>query len=345
MKSPRPRIAPVVWQPPAVPRRSSQPHGTMPMPRPALHALPGRGPEDVVVDADGRVVAGLEDGRIVRMAPADGSVETLADTGGRPLGVEVDADGLLVVCDADRGLLRIDPATGTVSELVGSSELIDGRPLRVCNNAAIARDGTIWFSDSSARFALKHWKGDLLEHSGTGRLLRRDPDGRVEVMLTGLHFANGVALAADGSYVAVAETGACRLQRVWLTGERAGHSEVFVDGLSGYPDNIALGSDGLVWVALPSPRTALLTGIQRLPAGVRALASRVPERMQPRPAPTVSVVAVDDTGRIVREIRGEIAGFRMLTAVREAGGVLWFGSLEGDSVATLRPAQSAGAVP
>jgi sugar lactone lactonase YvrE len=223
MKSRRPRIAPVVWRPPAVPPRSSQPHGLIPMPRPALHTLPGKGPEDVVVDGEGRVVAGrLEDGWIVRVAPEDGSVETLADTGGRPLGVEVDADGSLVVCHAHRGLLRVDPGTGTVSELVGASELIDGRPLRVCNDAAVARDGTIWFSDSSARFALEHWKGDLLERSGTGRLLRRDPGGRVEVMLTGLHVANGVALAADESFVAVAETGAYRLTRLWLSRSRPG---------------------------------------------------------------------------------------------------------------------------
>ena len=43
---------------------------------------------------------------------------------------------------------------------------------------------------------------------------------------------------------------------------------------------------------------------------------------------------------------GRSTGFAMLTAVREAGGVLWFGSLEGDSVATLRRCdQSTGAVP
>ena len=75
----------------------------------------------------------------------------------------------------------------SVAELVAASEVIDGRLLLVCDNAAIAGDGTIWFSDSSARFRLEHWKGDLIEHSGTGRLLRRDPSGRVEVRLTGLH--------------------------------------------------------------------------------------------------------------------------------------------------------------
>ena len=43
-----------------------------------------------------------------------------------------------------------------------------------------------------------------MEHSGTGRLLQFDPSGRVEVLLSGLQFANGVALAEDESFVAVA---------------------------------------------------------------------------------------------------------------------------------------------
>jgi hypothetical protein len=48
---------------------------------------------------------------------------------------------------------------------------------------------------------------------------------------------------------------------------------------------------------------------------------------------------------VVRELRGEVEGFRMLTGVREAGGRLWFGSLEGSVVATTAAPQSAGDVP
>jgi len=59
----------------------------------------------------------------------------------------------------------------------------------------------------------------------------------------------------------------------------------------------------------------------------------------------VSVVAVDDEGRIVHRLRGEIEGFRMLTGVRESGGRLWFGSLEGPTVATTAVPQPAGDVP
>ncbi len=222
-------------------------------------------------------------------------------------------------------------AVRTLADRVGD------RALLAVNNAAVAADGTVYFSDSSTRFPMPQWRADLIQRTRTGRLLRRTPDGVVTELLGGLEFANGVALAADGSYVAVAETGACRLQRVWLTGERAGRSEVFVDGLSGYPDNIALGSDGLVWVALPSPRTP---GARPRSSGCRlrsvGRSARIPERMQPRPQRTVSVVALDDDGRVVRELRGEIDGFTVLTGVREFRGTLWMGSLTGGSVATLR---------
>jgi sugar lactone lactonase YvrE len=335
MRSPRPRIAPVVWRPPAVPARSSQAHGLVPMPRPALYDLPGKGPEDVLVDGEGRVVAGLEDGRIVRVDPGGGRVETLADTGGRPLGIEVDADGSLVICDAHRGLLRVDPATGAVMELVAASELIDGQPLRVCNNAAIARDGTIWFSDSSARFPLEHWKGDLLEHSGTGRLLRRGPDGLVEVMLTGLHFANGVALAGDEAFVAVAETGAYRLTRLWLKGPEAGRSDVLVDNLPGFPDNIARGTDGLIWIAIGSPRNATLDALAPRAPVLRKLLWALPDALLPKPANTVWVQAVNDRGQLVHDLQTTTPGFSMVTGVRENAGVVWLGSLQSNAIATF----------
>jgi sugar lactone lactonase YvrE len=298
-----------------------------------LVAVGGEAPEDVLVDDRGRVYTGLSDGRVVRL-DADGAPPvTVARVPGRPLGLELLGPDELLVCAADAGLLVVSLDGGAVRTL---ADRVGDRALLAVNNAAVAADGTVYFSDSSTRFPMPQWRADLIQRTRTGRLLRRTPDGVVTELLGGLEFANGVALAADGSYVAVAETGACRLQRVWLTGERAGRSEVFVDGLSGYPDNIALGSDGLVWVALPSPRTPVLTAVQRMPAPVRRAVSGIPERMQPRPQRTVSVVALDDDGRVVRELRGEIDGFTVLTGVREFRGTLWMGSLTGGSVATLR---------
>jgi sugar lactone lactonase YvrE len=291
----------------------------------------GAGPEDVLVDGAGRVLTGLEDGRIVRISP-DGAVETIVRVPGRPLGLEFLGDDELVVCASQAGLLAVSLGGERVRVLV---EQVGGRRLGAVNNAAVAPDGTIYFSDSSTRFPIPQWRADLVVRTRTGRLFRRGPDGEVTTLLGGLEFANGVALAPDGAWVAVAETGSGRLRRVWLTGERAGLSEVFVDDLGGYPDNIALGSDGLVWVALPNPRLPALELVQRAPGPVRTLVSLVPEPLQPRPGRRVGVAAVDAAGAVVPRAWGEIAGLPMLTGVRETGGVLWLGSLHGTAVATL----------
>ncbi len=57
------------------------------------------GPEEVAVDSRGHVFGGTEDGKIIRVLP-DGSLETFAETGGRPLGMKFDENGNLIVCDA-----------------------------------------------------------------------------------------------------------------------------------------------------------------------------------------------------------------------------------------------------
>ncbi|HET6391387.1 MAG TPA: SMP-30/gluconolactonase/LRE family protein [Blastococcus sp.] len=296
-----------------------------------LHPV-GTGPEDVVLDSSGRVLTGLADGRVVRLDPATGDVETVARVSGRPLGLELLGTDELLVCASDAGLLAVALDGGAVRTL---ADRFAGRPLGAVNNAAVAGDGTIWFSDSSTRFPIPRWREDLVQRTRSGRLFRRAPDGEVTEVLGDLEFANGVALAADGSFVAVAETGARRVRRVWLTGSRAGTSDVLAEDLWGYPDNMALGSDGLIWVALASPRVSALDSIQRLPGALRAVVRRLPERLLPSPAPAVGAVGLDGAGRVVRGRIGTIDGFVMLTGVREVGGTVWLGSLTGNSVAAV----------
>ena len=262
--------------------------------------VPGAGAEDVAVALggpdEGAVFTGTEDGAIHRISPEGRWSGVVARTGGRPLGIEVFPDGRLLVCDAKRGLLAADPRTGAVELLAGD---VGGVPMRFCNNAAIADDGTVYFSDSSTVHGIGEWKADLVELTRTGRLLRRTPDGAVGVLLEGLAFANGVALAADGSFVAVAETATRTVTRHWLTGPAAGVRDVLAGDLPGYPDNIARGSDGLIWVTIASPRDALVERLQRGPLWVRRQVTRIPEWLQPAPRRTVRVQAYDDAGRLV----------------------------------------------
>jgi sugar lactone lactonase YvrE len=290
------------------------------------------GAEDVVVADNGLVYTGTEDGSIFSVRPDCSRVELVGHTGGRPLGIELLPDGRLLVADARVGLLAMETATGEVEHLVDS---VNGHKMVFCNNAAVATNGDIWFSDSSTRHGIDHWKKDIAENTRTGRLLCRRADGSVEKHLDGLAFANGVALAADESYVAVAETAARTVVRLWLTGEKAGRSDFLCEDLPGFPDNIARGSDGLVWVTIASPRDRLVELVQRGPTPIRRAATRIPEALQPKPKRTVRVMAFDDAGDVVHDITGDASGFHMVTGVREHDGQVWLGSLHEPAVGVI----------
>lgn len=316
----RPKISPQVWRPPTAPKAHPDP-----LPDLKVVQVNGFGAEDVVVD-NGHVFTGVEDGRILRLTQDGRRLDTVADTGGRPLGLELYPDGRLLVCDSKRGLLLVDRQSGDVEVLVPR-----GPDLRVCNNAAVAADGTVYFTDSTSRFDLDHWKADLFEHSGTGRLLRRTPDGEVDVLLSGLQFANGVALAPDESWVVVASSGSYRLDRVELP---SGSHSTLIESLPAFPDNIATGSDGLVWIAMASPRIAALDLAHRLHPAVRKAVWALPEPLQVKEKRVVWVRAVDGTtGETVHDYRAVRPDYHMVTGVREVDGVVYLGSLNERAIA------------
>ena len=302
--------------------------------------VPGSGAEDVVVATsgpdEGAVFTGTEDGAIFRVSHDGRKVDRVADTGGRPLGIELDVDGRLLVCDARRGLLRVDPASGGVETVTDS---VNGAKMVFCNNAAVASDGTVWFSDSSTRYGIDRWKDDFVQNTRTGRLMKLSTDGTVEVVLDGLAFANGVALSAAEDFVCVAETGARTVVRRWLTGNRAGMRDLLCQGLPGYPDNIARGSDGLIWVTIASPVDPLVERLQTAPMPLRKLVTRIPERLQPKPKQSVRVQAYDEFGALVHDIDvrpgDHGTAYHMVTGVREHDGRVWMGSLHEPAVAVL----------
>jgi sugar lactone lactonase YvrE len=297
-----------------------------------LVGVPGHGTEDVVVTEDGTVYTGTDDGAVHALAPGGASTRVVGNTGGRPLGLELLADGRLLVCDAHHGLLALDPRDGALETLV---DAVDGRPMVFCNNAAVAADGGIWFSDSSTLFGIEQWRRDFAQNTRTGRLLHRDPDGTVKVVLDGLAFANGVALAADESYVAVAETAARTVVRVWLSGPRAGERDLLCSDLPGYPDNIARGSDGLIWISIPSGTDAVVERVLKAPVLLRRLLSYLPAVLQPQPKREVRVLACDDEGTLVHDLDADATSFHMVTGVREHDGQVWLGSLEESAVGVI----------
>ena len=324
----KPPIDPVRWRPPPVDELP-------PLPAPALTVVPvpGHAPEDVVVDAAGRLWTGVDDGRIVRLTGDGGAPTVVANTGGRPLGLAVARDGRLLICDSPGGLLALDPRTGAIEPLV---ETIGGRHLQFCSNVTETDDGTIYFSESTSAFTYAHFKGAVLESRARGALFRRDPDGTVTTLADGLYFTNGVAVTADGSAVVFAETLGRRLSKLWLTGPRAGSISPLVTNLPGHPDNISVGADGRIWVAMvsrPNPTAEWLA--PRWPL-LRQVVWRLPDRFAPQIAPEVWAAAFDpDSGAVVAGLRTTHPEFGMVTGLVEAGGRLWMGCIGASTLASV----------
>ncbi len=288
------------------------------------------GPEDVEIDASGHVYAGLADGRIVRVE--GDHVETIARTGGRPLGLVLDGRGHLVVCDAYRGLLQVD-LSGQVRVL---TDRADGVPFGFTDDLDRAADGKIYFTDASWRWSQRDYLLDMLEGRPYGRLLVYDPATKTtRTLLKDLYFANGVAVMPDGQSELVAETWRYRITRYWLKGTHAGQHEVFADNLPGMPDNIDVDSQGHVWVALPTPRRPDIDFLARH-TWLRERMAVLPRFMWPGPSHQGWVLELDSKGHTLRSLQDPSGNhLRFITSAHRRHGQLVLGSLENDRIGVL----------
>ena len=210
------------------------------------------------------------------------TIETVADTGGRPLGIEIDPGGDLRICDAH--LRRAQPRSRAPAQLTHGRRQ-DRRRCRWCSatTARWPRDGTVYFSDSSTKFGIEHYRGELFEHTGDRAAVPPHPGRRGRPASSdGFQFANGVALAPDESWVAVAQTTAYSLDRIWLTGPSAGRREPFVDEPARVPGQHLhrLGRPDLgraARAARPDPRPAAARARRRC----ASWPGRMPHKLQP----------------------------------------------------------------
>lgn len=270
------------------------------------------GPEHVVLAADGFLHVAVAQGKILRMKPDGSAMEVWANTGGRVLGFDFNQHGDMIAADSRRGLLLIEARGNASSErritVLADKVRIDGAddPIRFADAVVVAPDGKIYFTDASRRFGAARWGEfdasilDILERSATGRVLVYDPVGKgVEVVATGLSFANGLALSADGRSLFVAETGKYRIWKLARTvrhlhlmepesvAKSSGDAVVVIANLPGYPDNLMRGKNGRIWVGLAKPRSTSADNLASKPFMTK-LAVRLPRALWPVPPPTAT---------------------------------------------------------
>jgi len=263
-----------------------------------------QGSETVAVEEDGSLLM-LDKYNYVWHASADAAAPggyRLADRPinylgtGRPLGFKKDAQGNLIVCNSNQGLIKLQ---GSVVVLLSArvsddSPIEPGSHITYANDLDISKDGTIYFTDSHDIPVLQNWGTarpwfdtftsylfGLYSGSKTGRLLAYYPNNRTtHVLAKGLWYANGVAVSADGSFVAVAETNQFRILRYWLKGPMAGSVDTLIDRLPGFPDGVSRASDGGFWVAMPGRRTGLLKALRI--KSIRSILPWLPAWLKPR---------------------------------------------------------------
>ncbi|MGH1432872.1 MAG: SMP-30/gluconolactonase/LRE family protein [Lewinella sp.] len=287
--------------------------------------------EDIAIDSSGRVYGAAVDGRLLMYDSPKADPVELVNTGGRPLGLDFDQAGNLYIADARKGLLRYS-TDGQLEELVNS---YDGKPFGFTDDLEVGPDGKVYFSDASDRWAIESYKLDILEHLPVGKLYVYDPATKeVDLLLDKLYFANGIALAADTSFVLVNETSSYRTLRYYLKGEKTGTVDTFIQALPAFPDGISRGSDGIFWLAMISPRNPLIDDLSEWPF-LRKVIARLPDWLQPAPATHAGVLGINSQGEVVYNIQDPDGKFSQISSVQEWNGHLFFGSLGREGIGYL----------
>ncbi len=301
-------------------------------------------PEDVILDDEDYLYCGTRHGDIVRFAPPDYAThEVYAHIGGSPLGMSWDRDHNLLVCVGGMGLYRIDRNRNVikVTDETDRSKLsvVDDSRLRLADDLDIAPDGRVFFSEATIRYEMHDWPVDALESRGNGRIICYEPKaGKTQTVLRNLIFPNGVCTAHDGQSILFAESWACRINRYYISGPKAGKMERLIDRLPGYPDNINRASDGTYWAAIMGMRSPALDVALRMPGFRKRMARRIAPDQWLYPNLNIGcVIRFNDQGEVLESLWDQGAeNHPMITSMREHKGYLYLGGITNNRIGRIK---------
>jgi len=295
------------------------------------------GPEDFAVNSQGDVFFALLGGKVMKI-DAENNISEFANTGGRPLGIEFAPNGDLIVADAYKGLLSISKE-GEVNLLTDS---VIGSQIRYADDVDITSEGIIYFSDASTKFSAKEYGTyaasllDIMEHGGHGRVLKFNPETQeTSVVVGGLQFANGISISHEEDAVLINETGSYRVLKHWISGDKAGTTDVILENLPGFPDNINKGNEGRYWLGLVSPRSDALDALSGH-GRIRDAVQRLPAQLRPKAQLYGHVLAIDGNGTVLTSLQDPETTYSYTTGAVENGPWLYVSSLHEKKIARLK---------
>ena len=136
-------------------------------------------------------------------------------------------------------------------------------------------------------------------------------------------------MGPDGHSFLFAETWNASVKRHWFDGPKKGRTEIVLDNLPGFPDNINISSDGNFWMSLSGMRCPALDLAWRMPRFRRRMVTRLPidEWLFPN-INTGCVVKFNERGEVLESL-WDLGGQNhpMITSMREHKGHLYLGGI------------------
>lgn len=205
--------------------------------------------EGVVIDRDGNVWGGGRNGKVYKVS-LDGVVHEVAQLPDRaiPNGVTLDRAGNFVYCDLrHKAVMRCAP-DGQVSIV---ADRAGDLPLSIPNFASYDAEGNLYVSNSSSQPASKVFE-EFTNPAPNGAVARIRPDGRGEVVATGIYFANGTAIDPNEDAVYVLESSRNDCVRISIKKDGTfGKPEIYASGFPAIPDGMAFDVERNLYVTLP----------------------------------------------------------------------------------------------
>lgn len=203
----------------------------------------------------GLIVSDVRANRMLRIGD-DGATQVFRDPSNNANGNTLDGEGRLVTCEhRGRRVVRREP-DGRLTVL---AETYEGRPLNSPNDAALAPDGAIWFTDPVFGITMPDEGLMAAPAQAARRVYRIDPgSGRAEAMTDAVGQPNGIVFSPDGTRLYVSDTSAALKNpegaRTILTfpverGRRLGNPQVFATVEAGVPDGLAVDAGGRLYAA------------------------------------------------------------------------------------------------
>ncbi len=206
--------------------------------------------EGVVVDKEGNAYGGGRNGVIYKVNP-EGKVSELTTLpeGSIPNGIAMDRQGNLVYCDLGKKAMMRVTQGGQVSMI---ADRVGTLALTLPNFASYDAEGNLYVSNSSTR-DINTALVELSKPEPNGALVCIRPDGKGEVVATGIYLANGTAIDPKEEAVYLLESARNDCLRIAIKKDGTfGQPEIYSKDFPALPDGMAFDVEGNLYVTLPA---------------------------------------------------------------------------------------------